>query len=131
LRPGLILNVTSDAWFGGTPGPYQHFAQARLRAVEEGLPLVRAANTGISAVIDPYGRITRALPLDAEGVIDASLPRACAHNLLVLGRYDFRRFARMLRSNCSDRTPLTAASSRTPRGRQPLRAIEPCQKVAS
>jgi apolipoprotein N-acyltransferase len=78
LRPGLILNVTSDAWFGGTPGPYQHFAQARLRAVEEGLPLVRAANTGISAVIDPYGRITRALPLDAEGVIDASLPRALA-----------------------------------------------------
>jgi apolipoprotein N-acyltransferase len=75
-RPGLILNVTNDAWFGMTVGPYQHFAQARLRSVEEGLPLVRAANTGISAVIDPYGRVLASLPLGAEGVLDANLPGA-------------------------------------------------------
>ena len=72
--PGLILNVTNDAWFGDTPGPRQHLAQARLRAVEEGLPLVRDANTGISAVIDPHGRITARLPLNTEAVLDADLP---------------------------------------------------------
>jgi apolipoprotein N-acyltransferase len=75
-RPDLILNVTNDAWFGRTPGPYQHFAQARLRAVEEGLPLVRAANTGISAVIDPFGRIVDYLPLSVEANIDSTLPVA-------------------------------------------------------
>ncbi|MCC0805255.1 apolipoprotein N-acyltransferase [Methylobacterium sp. W2] len=72
--PGLILNLTNDAWFGDTPGPRQHFAQARLRAVEEGLPLVRDANTGISAVVDPYGRITASLPVGVEGILDADLP---------------------------------------------------------
>ena len=75
-RPGLILNVTNDGWFGETTAPYQHFSQARLRAVEEGLPMVRAANTGLSAVIDPYGRILRQLPLGVDGVIDSPLPRA-------------------------------------------------------
>ncbi len=74
LRSGLILNVTNDAWFGDTPRPRQHFAQARLHAVEEGLPLVRAANTGISAVIDSFGRIIRALALGVEGVLDSALP---------------------------------------------------------
>lgn len=73
-RPGLILNVTNDGWFGDTPGPRQHFAQARLRAVESGLPLVRAANTGISAVVDPYGRVLDSLNVGREGVIDAALP---------------------------------------------------------
>ncbi|KAB0267940.1 apolipoprotein N-acyltransferase [Microvirga brassicacearum] len=80
-RPDLILNVTNDAWFGSTPGPYQHFAQARLRAVEEGLPLVRAANTGISAVVDPFGRIIGSLPLGTEGVLDADLPRSISQTV--------------------------------------------------
>jgi apolipoprotein N-acyltransferase len=75
-RPRLILNVTNDAWFGMTPGPHQHLAQARLRAVEEGLPLIRAANNGVSAVIDPYGRITGQLALGTDGVLDAGLPQA-------------------------------------------------------
>ena len=75
-RPGLLLNVTNDGWFGNTTGPYQHLSQARLRAVEEGLPMVRAANTGLSAVIDPYGRILHQLPLGMDGVIDSPLPRA-------------------------------------------------------
>jgi apolipoprotein N-acyltransferase len=75
-RTGLIVNVTNDAWFGITPGPHQHLAQARLRSIEQGLPLVRAANTGISAVVDPFGRITARLQLGAEGVLDSPLPRA-------------------------------------------------------
>ncbi|MGH7002696.1 MAG: apolipoprotein N-acyltransferase [Alphaproteobacteria bacterium] len=69
-----IINVTNDAWYGDTPGPYQHFRQAQLRAVELGMPLVRAANNGLSAVVDPYGRIIDALALDAVGVVDARLP---------------------------------------------------------
>ena len=75
-RPSLIINVTNDGWFGNTTGPRQHFHMARVRAVEEGLPLVRVANNGISAVIDGYGRTRARLNLDQRGVADSELPAA-------------------------------------------------------
>ncbi|HEX9569276.1 MAG TPA: apolipoprotein N-acyltransferase [Rhodospirillales bacterium] len=74
-RPGWLLNLTNDGWYGNTPGPYQHLLQARLRAVEEGLPLVRAANTGISAIVDANGRIVESLGLDRVGTVDGNLPQ--------------------------------------------------------
>ena len=74
--PDYLLNVTNDAWFGASAGPHQHVFQARLRAVETGLPMVRAANTGISAVIDGYGRYRGRLDLGGQGVVDAPLPAA-------------------------------------------------------
>ncbi|WP_425514877.1 apolipoprotein N-acyltransferase [Ancylobacter lacus] len=75
-RPGVLLNLSNDAWFGLTPGPYQHFEQARLRAVEHGLPMVRATNNGISALVDPLGRVRGMLPLGVRGVLDGPLPTA-------------------------------------------------------
>lgn len=75
-RPGVIVNVTNDGWFGNSTGPRQHFQQTRVRAVEQGVPVLRAANNGISAIVDPYGRVRAALGMDARGVIDGALPRA-------------------------------------------------------
>ena len=77
-RPGWIVNVTNDGWFGNSSGPYQHLQQTRMTAIEDGLPVARAANTGISAVVDPVGRITASLPLGSEGILDAPLPRSIA-----------------------------------------------------
>lgn len=80
-RPDWLLTITNDAWFGDSGGPYQHFAQARLRAVEQGLPVIRAANTGISGVIDAYGRVRTATSLNMPDVIDAALPMPIAPTL--------------------------------------------------
>jgi apolipoprotein N-acyltransferase len=76
VSPEWILNITNDGWFGYSPGPYQHFVSAQFRAIEEGLPLVRVANTGISAIIDPLGRVLYSLPLDVEGFVEGKLPKA-------------------------------------------------------
>lgn len=77
-RPGWLVNITDDAWFGPWAGPRQHFLIARVRAIEEGLPIARAANTGISAVIDGNGRVRAALALNRMGVVDAPLPAGLA-----------------------------------------------------
>ena len=74
-RPAWLLNITNDGWFGSTAGPYQHLQAARFRAVEEGLPMIRAANTGISAAFDPFGRRIAHLPLNHEGVLNILLPK--------------------------------------------------------
>jgi apolipoprotein N-acyltransferase len=75
-RPRWIINITNDAWFGVSSGPYQHLASARLRTIEEGLPMLRAANTGVSAVIDAYGRVIDSLDMEHEGIIDHAIPAA-------------------------------------------------------
>ncbi len=78
LRPAFFLNVTNDGWFGRTAGPHQHFHQARVRAVEQGLPMVRVANTGVSGVIDGRGRVLERAGLGQEAVIDTTLPSSLA-----------------------------------------------------
>ncbi|WP_317992782.1 apolipoprotein N-acyltransferase [Bartonella gliris] len=87
--PQAIINVTNDAWFGVTPGPYQHLQQAQLRAVELGIPLIRAANNGISAVIDSYGRIVVALQQNAVGIIDSPIPSP----ITPIGNNEYRIFS--------------------------------------
>ena len=72
--PSFMLNITNDGWYGHTAGPYQHFAIVRMRAIEEGLPLARSANTGISAMVDSYGRIVKSLDVGETGFVDTDLP---------------------------------------------------------
>lgn len=120
-RPAFLMQLTNDAWFGARSGPQQHLAQARMRAIEQGLAMVRAANTGISAVIDPKGRITASLGLNKAGYVDASLPAAAAPTLYArtgdmpwtlilligIGALVLRR-ARTLRARRIDATPPNA-----------------------
>ncbi len=80
-RPAVLLQITNDAWFGKFSGPHQHLSQARMRAIEQGLPMIRAANTGVSAMIGPTGEITASLPLGEAGFIDVALPNALAPTL--------------------------------------------------
>jgi apolipoprotein N-acyltransferase len=80
-RPEWLVTMTDDSWFGPWTGPYQHLGIAKVRAAEEGLAIVRAANTGVSAVIDPYGRIISSLGLDKTGFLDAALPKPLAPTL--------------------------------------------------
>ncbi len=75
-RADWMLQITNDAWFGTLTGPFQHFAQARLRAVEQGLPLIRVANTGVTAVVDAHGRVVKALPFGEMAALDTTIPGA-------------------------------------------------------
>lgn len=83
-RPAFLMQLTNDAWFGARSGPQQHLAQARMRAIEQGLPMVRSANTGISGVIDPKGRVIASIPLNTSGYLDTALPAPGA--LTIYGR---------------------------------------------
>jgi apolipoprotein N-acyltransferase len=89
-RPAALINVTNDGWFGNTTGPRQHLHQTRVRAVEEGVPIVRAANNGISAVMDAHGRIVARLGMNVRGSLDSALPVIAKSTWY--GRYGDRTF---------------------------------------
>ncbi|MEO0729749.1 MAG: apolipoprotein N-acyltransferase [Pseudomonadota bacterium] len=91
IRPAALFNLTNDGWFGTLSGPYQHFHQTRARAVEQGLPLVRVSNNGISAVVDPYGRIKASIGLNVVGAIDSNLPKPIEQP--IAGRFANQIFA--------------------------------------
>ncbi len=75
VNSDFIVHLTNDAWFGSYSGPQQHIVQIRARAIEQGLPVLRSANTGISALIDPYGKILKKIPLNIEGYLDVKIPK--------------------------------------------------------
>ena len=80
-NPEWLLNITNDAWFGKSSGPYQHFANVRMRSIEHGLPAIRVANSGITAVIDGYGRVINKIDINKTGTIDTGLPQKLAPTL--------------------------------------------------
>lgn len=85
-RPQWLVNLTNDGWYGLSQGPYQHLVTTRLRAVEEGLPIIRSANTGISAAISPYGQIISSITLNEKAFIDVALPQPI-NNSTIYGHY--------------------------------------------
>jgi len=95
-RPDWMLNITNDAWYGISIGPYQHFAQTRLRAVEEGIPMIRVANTGVSGVVDSHGRVRAMLGLGVVGIIDSPMPGALARPTLYAWWRDWPVFGILL-----------------------------------
>lgn len=93
-RPDMIVNITNDGWFGRTLGPWQHLAQAQMRAVEEGIPLIRVANTGISAAFDPYGRRLGGLSHGTKGAVDVGV--SAPVSIPIFARYRFLPFVLLL-----------------------------------
>lgn len=122
-RAGWLLNLTNDGWFGRSSGPYQHAAQARLRAIEEGLPLVRVANTGVSLVSDGYGRVIARLGLGEEGVVDSGLPRALSRTVYgAAGNYPFMMALLFLGGFALLATRREGSLARTPDSRRSKRS---------
>ena len=117
-RPRLLMQLTNDAWFGQFSGPFQHLQQARMRAIEQGLPMLRVANTGVSAMNDAKGHVTARLPLGTAGFADAALPPALPPTIYArLGDWPVLVLILMALGYCSLRRretpgPATAAKGR-------------------
>lgn len=106
IRPDWLVHITNDAWFGSFSGPYQHLAQAQMRAIEQGLPLARSANTGISAMIDPAGRIVAQIDLNEADFLDVALPAPLRQTVYAkLGDFPFFSVAVILFLLCVLRVP--------------------------